>query len=372
MVCFFVWKNRYRRTILKRFLALGLFFLLGVAACNPVVSQPKPTRTSETLLIPYRTPTPAASRTAVAAEEIGQPHTPAATIPPPPTPTPFTYEVKKGDTMLAIAINHGIKLEDLQAANPDVNPRILSVGTRLVIPLNEEDGTQGILPTPTPLPMEMDASGCYPSADGGLWCLTPVHNNQSRAVENLSAWINLFDSNGNVITGTVAYPPLNLIPSGETIPLLAFFPSTVLSSTHDQVTPQVELLSAFPVAAEGRRYLPLNVQNLDEKIDPSGHQATVEGRVDYPKGASLPTLTTTITVTGTPVAEVESTPQPLPPAKIVWLAAVAYDQEGNVVGVRKWEASKAIPPGKHRDFEITVYSLGPAIERVDVLLEARP
>lgn len=372
MVCFFVWKNRYARSILKLFLVLGFFFLLGMAACGPAVSQTGPTRTGEAVLIPYQTPTSTATMAAIAEGKAVQPLTPAATIPPPPTPTPFTYEVKKGDTMLAIAINHGIKLEDLQAANPDVDPRILSVGTRLVIPLNKQDGMPEVQPTPTPLPVDVKAPDCYSSADGGLWCLTTVHNNQSQAVENLSAWINLFDSSGNVITGTIAYPPLNLMSSGETIPLLAFFPSSVLSSTQDSIVPQAELLSAFPVAADGGRYLPLDVQVAQQTIDASGRQATVAGRVDYPQEPSTPATTPTKSATSTPDAQRKSTPQPLPAAKTVWLAAVAYDQNGNIVGVRKWEAAKAIPRGKHRDFEITVYSLGPAITRVDVLLEARP
>ncbi len=327
--------------------------------------------TGTVLLVPYHTPTPT-STVAPAANGKVATHGPAATVPPPPTPTPFTYEVKKGDTMLAIAINHGVKLEDLQTANPDVDPRILSVGTRLVIPLNEQNGTASVQATPTPLPVEMKSPQCYSSADGGLWCLAPVYNDQPQGVENLSAWINLFDTHGNVITGTVASPPLNLVSRGQTIPLLAFFPSSVLTASHGELMPQVELLTAFPVSENGGRYLPLDVQVSQQTISPSGLQASVEGRVDYPQGASWPTTTPESAATGTPDTQTEATPLPLPAAKTVWVAAVAYDQNGNIVGVRKWEAAKAIPPGKHRDFEITIYSLGPAIARIDVLLEARP
>jgi LysM repeat protein len=43
--------------------------------------------------------------------------------------------VKQGDTMLGIAFRFGISLDELQAANPKVNPRILSVGAVLVIPM---------------------------------------------------------------------------------------------------------------------------------------------------------------------------------------------------------------------------------------------
>ncbi len=44
------------------------------------------------------------------------------------------YVVKKGDTLWAIAIEYGITLKVLQDANPDVNPRTLHVGQKLVIP----------------------------------------------------------------------------------------------------------------------------------------------------------------------------------------------------------------------------------------------
>jgi LysM repeat protein len=36
--------------------------------------------------------------------------------------------------MWAIALDYGISLADLQAANPDVDPRAMPVGTVLIIP----------------------------------------------------------------------------------------------------------------------------------------------------------------------------------------------------------------------------------------------
>ena len=47
------------------------------------------------------------------------------------------YTVKQGDTMWAISQDYGISLEALRAANPDVDPRRMRVGTVLIIPAQE-------------------------------------------------------------------------------------------------------------------------------------------------------------------------------------------------------------------------------------------
>jgi len=49
------------------------------------------------------------------------------------------YTVVENDTLIAIAVRFGITLDELQVANPDVNPNILSLGTQLVIPVSFEE-----------------------------------------------------------------------------------------------------------------------------------------------------------------------------------------------------------------------------------------
>ena len=60
---------------------------------------------------------------------------------PTPAPTPSTYVIKAGDTLSNIATEHGLTLDQLLAANPDIND-----------PNKIAEGQQIIIPTPTPEP----------------------------------------------------------------------------------------------------------------------------------------------------------------------------------------------------------------------------
>ncbi len=358
MLCFFVG---------KRIVSYGKFLLLvsiciDLVACTSVRPVDPPAVSREAALTPYWTVTPVATAPVGASEEGITAQAPTATIPPPPTPTPFTYPVKKGDTLLAIAIRYGITLQDLMAANPDVNPRILSIGTELIIPLEQKQGTPEVIPTATPLPVGLQIPGCYPTAEGGLWCFAAMHNELTQAVENLSAWINLIAPGGEVVTGTLAVPPLNLLPAGQSLPLAAYFPSPL----PEGVSAKAQLLTASPVSADSGRYLAVQLEISQTSLDTSGLMATVKGRIEYPISAAAG-ITGTVPLTGTVTPGGEP-----PPASTLWAAVIAYGENGDIVGMRKWESEKPLPAGKHREFEITVYSMGPRIARTEVLVEARP
>jgi len=60
---------------------------------------------------------------------------PSVTIPrPTASPTPVRYTVQEGDTLFAIALNYGVTLEAIAAANQLANPELIHPGQVLVIP----------------------------------------------------------------------------------------------------------------------------------------------------------------------------------------------------------------------------------------------
>ncbi len=210
----------------------SIFKILGSILCGLVCviltgcssQTPVTTSTQESLaLTPYWTATPGLN-TAPFSSSASPIRTRAApSIPPPPTPTPFTYIVKQGDTMLGIAFRYGLALDQLQAANPKVNPRILSVGSVLVIPMKSV-ATDSVVSTPTPAPVNLSPVRCYPVVDQGVWCLAAVTNDEAQAMENISVWLTLYSPDGQALAGQVAIPPLNLLSPGKSLPVMAFFP----------------------------------------------------------------------------------------------------------------------------------------------------
>ncbi len=337
-----------------------ILLLVVLTACSSPTPPPsQPTATLPGVLTPYWTATFEPTRPAPALPTI-------IPVTPLPTPTPFTYIITEKDTMLGIAIRYGISLKDLQAANPGMDPNFLTVGKPMVIPLN------GMTPagaaTATPIPLQAQPPECYPTAEGGAWCLLVVTNDQSMALEDLSGWIAIYSQEGQMITSQGAIAPLNLVLPGETMPLAAYFPPPLPAGW----SARGGLLASLPIADLEQRYLSASIKNQKVEIGITGKQAAITGEISFPEGSR--------------------------PARLIWVATVAFGPQGEVAGFRKWEApqacvgaassitqtatptwaSKTEQPTSTSTlcgplpFKLSVYSLGPAIQRVELFVEARP
>jgi hypothetical protein len=242
--------------------------------------------------------------------------------------------VKNEDTMLGIAFQFGIRLEDLQAANPTVDPHFMGAGLQLIIPISTE--VPQVLPTPSPAPVKTDQPRCYRTGDGGAWCIMALHNEQESSIENLSVWMGLYDSAGKNISSQTAYSPLNILTPGNTTPIMAYFSPPLPSD----FKAQGELLSALTISTDDQRYLDSQVKGETINISPDGGAATVSGEVVLTDNSTAPSQ--------------------------LWVLAVAYDADGNILGARKWKSAG------EKEFEFSVFSVAGAIDHVEMLSEARP
>lgn len=320
-------------------LAVGWMGILILAACTTSRANPTASSTSPVLLTLYHSPSP--SRTTLPSSlPTGSPP-PLPTATPTGTSTPFLHVLENDDTLFGLALEYGISLEAIKTANPELKPNFLTVGNSVVIPIQATPAPTNV-PTATPVPVRMAMPRCYPTGDDGLWCFVLATNEQPEALENLFAWIRLTDSNGQVLREELAIPLLNRLPSHTALPLMVFFPPPV----PNEVTPSAELISSILVPPNDTRYLTVTVQVESIEIVYGGLQADMQGR---------------LTLTGNSL-----------PANVVWVAAVAYNATGEVVGARKWEANEPLQPGGSLEFAVSVYSLSPVIAQVDFVVEARP
>jgi len=257
---------------------------------------------------------------------------------PAPSPTPVIHVVVAGDTVSGIALKYGVEIAAILAANPQVDPNIMSVGAQLIIPSPSVAVASSAGSAPEPLTIR--APNCLPSGTG-TWCFVPVLNDLDYPVENITVRIVVGDAQSGTLMDQISTPPLNLLNPDGSIALAAYFSGAAFGSPQTSV----ELLSASAVTDGQARYLQTAFQNLQIAIDAAGNSALVNGEIEL--------LDASVT------------------ASQVWLVAVAYDSGDQVVGVRRWESPTALPGGQRLPFSFQIYSASGGIARVEVLAEAR-
>lgn len=332
----------YNAEMLKKWL-ISLIFLvpavLFLSACSS--DEPEfsatPSAFLEGTLRPY--PTNTATATPLPTDYVSP--TPSPTIT--PTATQVFYDVQTGDDMFGIGYRFRVHPNAIMTANPDVNPRAMGEGTTLLIPITPAPETTPTIeaeftPTPTPLYQVLGEPDCHKDAVGGLWCFVLVENNNDGALENITAVMRL--EGGEETREEIAVMPLNLLPEGQSLPLVAYF---------DPPLPEDFIMSAtidfiLPVMPNDQRYLPVSITGETVTLSRNGMTARVTGELTLPDG------------------------QPI--SRYLWVNATARDEQGHVVAVRRWESMRQISGGGSIQFSIMLYSLGDAIEQVDLIAEA--
>ena len=169
-----------------------------------------------------------------------------------------------------------------------------------------------------------------------MWCFALIQNNTGGILENVSARITLFDESGTALVYQTAFMPLDILPANSSLPVYVYFPNTPANAK-----PQIQMLSAMP---GGSTYLPISLDNTSAEIDWDGKTAKVSGQIYLPAESNAATQ--------------------------VWVAAVAYNKNGTVVGVRRWEVG-ALQPGSSLNFDFSVSSVGGEIEAVEFFVQSK-
>lgn len=275
---------------------------------------------------------------------------PSATLTPTPTatPEPITFTVGEKDDMFSIALYYGIPLEALKTANPNVNPNAVGVGTVLQIPLtptprptsDPSKPTSQVTGETSPLKLTSAAS-CHPDAFGGTRCLVLLTNESEELLENPAVGFRLKNPDGSNGAEMIVSAPLNLMPAGVTLPVYAYFPAPVPEGA--QVEAWVD--SWLPTMPEDERYAAVIIDKQQIVYENDDRSALVSGELSV----------------ATQDRQIAS----------LWLLAVAYDADGNPLGLRRWEASLPISNPGRIPFETIVYSMAGPIDSVELFAEAR-
>jgi hypothetical protein len=239
--------------------------------------------------------------------------------------------------MGGIAWTYNVSVDELIELNPEINPNLMIVGTKVFLPaatLQPANQT----PQPTPIALPLEGLNCLKDSDQGAWCFVWVNNNSSEAYENVSVSINLADLQASQVFSKQGTALLNVMESGERVPVAIYFPSPVPQPMQQSA----QFVSAIPYNPESGRYYEVQpqVKFVDRKLN-----------------GSLFSISGTITIA-----------QPVLNISIV---AVALDDQSNIIGVRKWQSSftEAVTDS---EFQIDLASVSGEISDYILFAEAQP
>jgi LysM repeat protein len=175
----------------------------------------------------------------------------AAPTQPPAVAAALVYAVRPGDTLLGIALDFGLALEALQAANASVDPRSLQVGQQLIIP------PPTLAAPPLPLPLPLEPPTCYDTASGALLCLGRVTNAGAQPVEHVQVQVQLWQADGTPLAAAETSAEQAVILPGGAAP----YSVLITSIAADPAYATAVLLSADPAPQTDRRFVALVIED---------------------------------------------------------------------------------------------------------------
>jgi LysM repeat protein len=188
--------------------------------------------------------------------------------------------VQPGDTLLGIALQYNVTLEELYQVNGVLKPELLQIGQSIVIPVPGSVGKPAgdnsgavIAPTQPPLPVKVEHAARYQTPVGSVWVLGEVFNSTDQPIENVQVRVALLDAAGQEVASDTPFIALEAIPAGSRAPFSVLF-STPPDGVIDSQAYVVRADSAYNYDT---RYAQLQVTDLQTKQE--GSQYRVSGTV---------------------------------------------------------------------------------------------
>jgi hypothetical protein len=166
-----------------------------------------------------------------------------------------------------------------------------------------------------------------------------VENPLEAPAENIFVRFRLAGPDGQQLQERDAAGMLNLLAPGQRMPVSIYFAAPL----PEKPRVSAELSAAFPIPAEDERYISANLSAIQVNISADGRSAEITGQISPASGS----------------------------AQTAWVAAAVLDENGKVVGVRRWENAHPLEAGAAQPFKLTVYSLGGKIASLEYLSEIR-
>jgi LysM repeat protein len=307
---------------------------MALGSCGRILQPPTPTIVAGIGPTFTDTARPTATRRATFTPV---PATPSDTPTPTVTPTPIIYSIKKGDTLLVIARQFGVTVQEIQEVNGIADPRRLQIGQEIIIPLKEGEGKPTVVPTPTPVALKIQGLAFYRTPVDSLWCLGEVVNLSGQPAEEVQVQVSLHDEQGQLLASGAVFAQLDILAPGGRAPFAVLF--AVPPAGFAQY--QTRVLSGVPSTHLGPRYPDLTlVEDHGRWLDESNYE--VQGQVRNTGNAD---------------------------AERVAIVVTLYDDQDHVVGARTVGiAADLFLVGATAPFEVTLTPLG-VVARYDVQVQ---
>jgi murein DD-endopeptidase MepM/ murein hydrolase activator NlpD len=218
--------------------------------------------------------------------------------------------VQPGDTLLGIALQYNVTLEELYQVNGVLKPELLQIGQEIVIPVPGSVGkpagdNSGAVSAPTqpPLPVKVEHAARFQTPVGSVWVLGEVFNSTDQPIENVQVRVALLDAAGQEIVSDAPFVALDAVPPGGRAPFSVLFgspPAGVIDF-------QAYVVRADQAYNFGSRYAQLQVADVQTRL--VGTQYGVSGKVSNSSASD--------------VAE-------------AYLVITLYDDRGRVTGFRQF------------------------------------